>query len=177
MISPDQTKKCWFALYTKPRHEFKAAEQIERLGVEYYLPVIQRVSQWSDRKKTIAEPLIRGYIFIHADEKERLKSLEEYSILRCVFDKGKPAVIPEWQMENLVNFLKKESEYFIYEGLIPGSRVRINKGPFQGVIGVIRQSENQHTLAVTIELLNRSVLTHISRDIEFEVIKDESGLH
>jgi transcriptional antiterminator RfaH len=166
-------QKCWFALYTKPRHEFKAAGQLERLNINYYLPVVKKINQWSDRKKNVTEPLLRGYIFIHADEKERRLSLEEQSILRCVFDMGKPAVIPEWQMENLSNFLKKESEYFIYEGLIPGMKVRINEGPFQGIVGVIQQTENHNTFAVTIELLNRSVLTHISKDTSFELVKKE----
>jgi transcriptional antiterminator RfaH len=163
--------KYWYALYTRSRHEFKAAEQLNRLKIQYYLPVVKKTSHWSDRKKVISEPLIRGYIFIYADEKERRLSLEEYSILRCVFDKGKPAVIPKWQMENLVKFLNEESEFLTYEGLIPGKKVRIKEGPFKGITGIIQQSENHNTFAVTINLLNRSILTHITKEISFEVIK------
>jgi transcriptional antiterminator RfaH len=164
--------KHWFALYTKPRHEFKAAGQLEKLGIEYYLPVITRKKQWSDRKKLVTEPLMRGYIFIHADEKERLIAVEQFSIVRCVFDNGKPAVIPEWQMENLANFLKKEYDFYMFDGLIPGTRVRITEGPFHGIIGTIQQADNQNTFAVSIDLLNRSVLTHISKETGFERVKD-----
>jgi transcriptional antiterminator RfaH len=164
--------KCWYALYTRPRHEFRAAEKLKTMDIRYYLPLIKKQNQWSDRKKIITEPLIRGYIFIYADEKERLLSLEEYSILKCIFDHGKPAVIPEWQMENLGKFLEKESEFFLYEGLLPGKKVRINYGPFSGIVGVIQQSENHNTLAVSIDLLNRSVITHISKDTEFELISN-----
>src|SRR4030066_692597 len=99
---------------------------MERNNILHYLPTIKRLSQWSDRKKLITEPLLRGYIFILADERERLNALKEYPVLNCVFDKGKPAVIPKWQMENLFNFLKKESEFYLYEGLIPGNKVKIN---------------------------------------------------
>lgn len=31
-------EKAWFALYTKPRSEFKAAEQIDECGINYFLP-------------------------------------------------------------------------------------------------------------------------------------------
>lgn len=164
--------KSWYALYTRPRQEFKAAERMEIINVQHYLPTIKKLKQWSDRKKLITEPLLRGYIFILADERERLAALQEYPVLNCVFDQGKPAVIPKWQMENLANFLQKESEFYLYEGLLPGKKVRINKGPFAGVVGTIQQSDNHNTLAVTIELLNRSILAHITRDTEFEVVKE-----
>ena len=59
--------KKWFALYTRPRHEFKALEQIKELEVETYLPTITVIKQWSDRKKKITEPLFRSYIFIFAN--------------------------------------------------------------------------------------------------------------
>ncbi len=171
-INSGEPGKYWFALYTRPRQEFKAAERMTKINVAHYLPVIKKLKQWSDRKKVITEPLLRGYIFIHADESERLQALKEYPVLNCVFDKGRPAVIPGWQMENLENYLKRESDFFLYEGLLPGNKVKIKKGPFEGIIGVIRQSDNQHTLAVTIELLNRSILTYISRDTEFEMVKE-----
>lgn len=165
--------KSWFALYVKPRHEFKAAEQISREGIKYYLPTIKKLKQWSDRKKLITEPVIKGYIFIYGDEKERLLSLEQPAVLRCVFDGGRPAVIPIWQMQNLSNFLQEETEYFLYEGLIPGSRVMITEGPFRGVIGIIQESDNQNMFAVSIDLLNRSVLTHVSKTTGFELVEDE----
>ena len=48
--------KYWFALYTKPRSEFKAEQQLTAVGVENYLPTITRLKQWSDRKKKVTTP-------------------------------------------------------------------------------------------------------------------------
>lgn len=62
------TKKNWFALYTKPKHEFKAEIKLNAEGIETYLPKISKIKQWSDRKKKIIEPVLRGYIFIYANE-------------------------------------------------------------------------------------------------------------
>lgn len=85
----------WYVLYTKVHHEFKAQIQLNNLNIKNYLPANSRLKQWSDRKKKVREPLLKGYIFINATEKERLIALEQSSIVRCLFDNGKPAIIPE----------------------------------------------------------------------------------
>ena len=91
--------------------------------VEFYLPTVAKYKQWSDRKKKITEPLIRGYIFIYADEKERILSLEQNAVVRCLTERGRPAKIPDWQIENLKNMLKNEADFYITEGLVPGTKL------------------------------------------------------
>jgi len=169
--SKDQNK-AWFALYTKPRNEFKAAEQIESLEVDYFLPTITKIKQWSDRKKKITEPLLRGYILIYASEKQRILSLEQKAIVRCVFDLGKPAKIPQWQIDNLKTMLKTNSKLTIEEGLLPGVKVLITDGPFQGVIGKVQNFAGGKTIAVSIDLLNRSVIARLPKESVFEVLQE-----
>ena len=169
--SKDVNSKSWFALYTKSRSEFKAAEQIGANEVEYYLPTVVKYRQWSDRKKKITEPLIRGYIFVYANEKERIISLEQNAVVRCLTERGRPARIPDWQIENLKNMLRNEAEFYIAEGLIPGAKVRIKEGPFENVIGVVREVDDGRTLAVSIDLLNRSVIAHLPKESILEIIK------
>lgn len=156
--------KFWYALQTKPRQEFKAEKQLSSLGIEYYLPVIVKKNQWRDRVKQINEPVIRGYVFIKSNEIERLRALEQISICKCLFDQGKPAVIPDWQIENLKRMLRVQSDYFVYEGLVSGTKVEITQGPFTGVIGVIQSTSEKCTFAVSIELLNRTVIAHLPKD-------------
>lgn len=147
----------WYAFYTKPRHEFKAAEQLEENNITYYLPVTTKLKQWSDRKKKVVEPLIRGYIFVYASEKERITSLQQNSMVRCVTFDGKAAIIPEWQIENLKTMLDNESDFFITDTIKAGTKVEITDGPFKGVVGLVNHSSNGKTLSVTIDLLSRSV--------------------
>ena len=164
--------KSWFALYTKSRCEFKAAGEIGSIGVEYYLPTITKVKQWSDRKKKISEPLLRGYIFIYTDERGRMISLEQESVVRCIFDNGRPARIPEWQINNLRLFLNGKSDFFVNEGLLLGEKVLIKDGPFEGVIGTIVGKGNEKSIAVTIDLLNRSIVALLPKDSSMELVKD-----
>ena len=164
-------KRYWFALYTKPRSEFKAAEQIKSVDVEFYLPSVVKVRQWSDRKKKITEPLLKGYIFIYANEKERILSLEQYSVVRCISERGQPARIPDWQIENLKKMLTNRSEFYVKEGLVRGTKVKIKEGPFEGVTGTFQEIDNEKTIAVSIDLLNRSVVAHLPRESVLEIIK------
>ena len=163
--------KNWYAMYTKPRSEFKAAQQLNVNKIIYYLPTVTIVRQWSDRKKKITEPIIRGYIFIKADEKERLLALEQYSVVRCVTERGRPAVIPEWQIKNLMKMLEYDGDFHVLNRLVPGQRVKIKDGPFAGVEGIYHESENDKMIAVSIELLNRSVIAHLPKESLIEVIK------
>ena len=162
--------KQWYALQTKPRQEFKAKTQLKDLGIENYLPVMVKKKRWSDRIKEISEPIIRGYIFIKSNERERLTALEQVSICKCLFDQGKPAIIPAWQIENLKKMLMVKSEFHVYEGIVPGTKVEIVQGPFDGVIGVIQSISDKKMFAVSIDLLNRTVIAHLPKD-SVEVLK------
>ena len=160
----------WFALYTKPRNEFKAAAQLDNLNVVNYLPVFESLRKWSDRQKKIIEPVLKGYVFIYADEKERLSSLEQSSIVRCVSEKGRPARIPVWQIENLRIMLSSSARIAVQEGIYTGDEVQILEGPFKGIIGKIVSGENEKMIAVCIDLLNRSVITHLPKESRLKIV-------
>ena len=156
--------KHWFALFTKPRHEFKAEEQLKMIGVNSYLPVVNKVKQWSDRKKKISEPVFRSYIFIYANEAERLAALEQTSIIRCLSEHRRPAVIPDWQIENLKRMLDYKAEYFVYEGLVSGTKVEIKEGPFHRCNWNRPLWNRRKVFAVTVELLNRTIITYLPKE-------------
>ena len=173
MIKKNDSQKSWFALYTKPRNEFKASQQLAGVEVEHYLPTITRLKQWSDRKKKVTEPLIRGYIFIYATENQRLASVEQPSIVRCVFDGGHPASIPDWQIDNIRKMLSLKSEIIVYNGIVSGTKVKIKNGPFEGVVGIVTNNEMGKSISISIDLLNRSVITRVPQGSELELIKEQ----
>ncbi len=166
--------KHWFALYTKPRSEFKAEKQLIGVGVKNYLPTITRLKQWSDRKKKVTKPLLGGYIFIFANETERLLSIEQQAIVRCLFDAGRPARIPEWQIENLKKLLETNQELLIHNGIVAGAKVAIKNGPLEGVIGTVVKGGTGKSISVSIDLLNRSVIARLTDDCSLEVVSEPS---
>ena len=117
--------------------------------------------------------MLRGYIFIFSNEKERILSLEQQAIVRCICQRGRPARIPEWQIDNLKKMLQTNAEFHIKEGLIPGVKVKIKDGPFQGVIGIVQEAEVGKAIVVSIDLLNRSVIAHLPKGSLFEIVRDK----
>ncbi len=161
----------WFALYTKPRHEFKALEQLREIEVETYLPTITVTKQWSDRKKKITEPLFKSYIFIYSTELERNRALTREAIVRTIFFDGKPAVIPEQEMENIKKMLESPENIKVFNGIVKGVIVKIDSGPFEGIEGVVRSvSDDESTLSISIQLLNRTVSVTIAGDTKVKRI-------
>jgi transcription antitermination factor NusG len=156
--------KHWLALYTKPRHEFKAALQLENLSIEYYLPTLTKIKHWSDRKKKVVEPLFRGYIFIYCAEKERVLAVSQSTIVRVVSFNGKPAVIPDWQIENLRIMLIDNPEVFVSDKIEIGSKVKIVDGPFRDVIGIVKGAQEEKWLAVSVDLLKCTVMVRLPKE-------------
>ena len=115
----------------------------------------------SDRKKEIKLPLIKGYIFVCATETERLYSLEQNSVVKCLFDGGRAAVIPDWQIENLKRVLEYNPKVTVESGLVKGDLVKIIEGPFKDVVGVLNSDENERSIRVSIDLINRSIIVNL----------------
>jgi transcription antitermination factor NusG len=171
-MNKNSTDKSWFALYTKPRNEFKTEEQLMAAGITNYLPTVTLLKQWSDRKKKVTEPLLRGYIFIYANEVERLISLEQQSVVRCVFDVGRPARIPDWQIDNLKTMLETKIDVIVHKGIVPGAKVIIKDGPFEGIIGTVVEGETGKSISVAIDLLNRSVIARLPDESSLEAVRE-----
>jgi transcriptional antiterminator RfaH len=164
-------QRSWFALYTKPRQEFKALIKIEAACIEFYLPTIIKIKQWRDRKKKIEEPILRGYIFIHGNEKERLIAMQNSSIVRTICFQGKPAVIPDWEMENLKKFLSHSADIIVSDKIEIGTKVKIMEGPFSDIVGIVTGEQEDKWLAVSIELLKRSVMVRLPKESIIKVLE------
>ena len=57
----------WFAFQTRPRAEKRVHALLSSTSFESYLPIVERISQWSDRKKRVEFPLFPGYVFCQVE--------------------------------------------------------------------------------------------------------------
>ena len=58
------TAKKWLAVYTRPRWEKKVDQLLKEQGTESYCPLNKVKRKWSDRVKTVEEPLFKSYVFV-----------------------------------------------------------------------------------------------------------------
>jgi transcription antitermination factor NusG len=109
----DEKKWCatrWFALYTRSRHEKVAERELNKKGFETFLPLRKVVRQWSDRKKTVEEPLFKGYLFVRASLSQRWSVLNSAGVVRFVTCGNEPAEVPEKELWAIQRFVEENIE-------------------------------------------------------------------
>jgi transcriptional antiterminator NusG len=127
-----ESGKNWYAVYTRPKWEKKVSELLSRKKIENYCPLYKSVRQWSDRKKTIMEPLFTSYVFVNVEENNQLPVKQTDGILNFVYWLGKPAVIKNEEIDVIRQFLT-DNEHVKLEQIEVNvnDRVKIVNGPFQ----------------------------------------------
>ena len=94
--------------------------------------------QWSDRKKVILEPLFKGYVFVQVSENKKWDLMNINGIVNYVYWLGKPAKIPEAEIETIRKFLNEFSEVEVQEGLVPlNATVRVKQGILMNYQGLV----------------------------------------
>lgn len=128
----------WYAVYTKPRWEKKVADGLRRNGIENYCPLNKVVRQWSDRKKTIEEPLFTSYVFVRINDKEQTNVRKVEGVVNFVYWLGKPAVIRDFEIDLIKSFLKEHSNVSLQKVPVKiDDQIKITDGPFVEMVGKV----------------------------------------
>jgi upaY len=130
----------WYVAYTRVNQEVLIKKKLDELGIENFLPLEEQVRDTPFGRKTIRVLLIHGMIFIHTDKATSFSLINEYS-LNIVYLKdieGRHSlVVPDKQMEDFMFLLdfSPDGIEILNKDLKRGDRVRVIKGPLQGLTG------------------------------------------
>jgi transcriptional antiterminator NusG len=148
----------WYAIWTRSRHEQVVREQLERKQVDVFLPTITRWSRGKDRKKKIDWPLFPGYCFARFDPDDPLPILKCTGVVNIVSFEGKPAAIPDVEIESIRVLVGSELQFdpcpLIHEGML----VEVVHGPLKGVVGrLLRKDAHRARLVLSVDLIGQAV--------------------
>jgi len=157
-----KTQKCWYVVYTRPRHEKRIYNQLQLDNIDAYLPLYTTLKQWSDRKKKVSEPLFSCYLFVCITPKEYYDVLNVPGVVRYIAFEGKAVVMPEEQIQTIKNLLENKFELEeTPEDLHEGTKVEIVAGPLAGVKGELAEYANKKRVIIRIEEINKSLLVNV----------------
>ena len=144
---------------TKPRNEFKVFDQIIGKDIEAFLPKVERIRIWSDRKKKIFVPLFPSYLFIYGDNNERLNAISNtIGAMGYLMYRKRPAVITEKEIENIkISLIEPDRIKVEAIQITEGDTVEITYGPFIGLTGIIKEIRGSYKLVVNITELSASL--------------------
>lgn len=152
----------WFAIWTRSRHEQTVREQLERKHVEVFLPTIARWSRWKDRKKKISWPIFPGYCFARFNPDDTLPVLKCPGVVSIVSFEGKPAAIPDFEIESVRLLVESELQYDPCPLIREGMLVEVVHGPLAGVIGrLIRKDAHRARLMLSVDLIGQAVSVEV----------------
>lgn len=154
-----ETNKSWYAVYVKSRAEKKAAAEFQQIGIDYFLPLIKELRQWSDRKKWVEAPLFRSYIFVHIEQKDYYKVLQVNSVSRYITFEGKAVPIPVQQIEAIKYFLnEKDPETSKNLSWEKGIKVEVVSGSLTGLTGELVKIKGKNKICVEIKAVGKTIL-------------------
>ena len=140
----------WYVVYTKPKWEKRAAEQLIQLGVECYCPTIKKTIQRSDRKVKVEVPLFNNYIFVQLADKDRNMVFLSPGVIRYLFWLGRHAIVKEKEIDIIKEWLNvgdtsKEISVMQYQ---IGDKIKLHSGPFCEQTAFVKDITKTHYVLI-----------------------------
>lgn len=131
--------------------------------IESYCPLNKVRKKWSDRMKTVEEPLFKSYVFARVSEEEQTKVRLTPGVMNFVYWQGKPAVIPAREIEIIRKFLNEYDDVTAESiELKEDERVTIRQGLFMDHEAKIIKIEGNR-VKVIIESIGYSLIASIDK--------------
>lgn len=162
----------WYAIYVKSRHEFHVYEKLSSANIDTFLPTVERLSRWKDRKKMVNFPLFPGYLFVHINKSYNniLTVLKTNGVVRFLgISPREPEPIPEEQIISLKRVVESKDFFDPHPYLKEGQRIRIKRGALAGVEGLLIEKSGQHSLVISVDILQQGVSLKVDAS-EVEIV-------
>jgi transcriptional antiterminator RfaH len=164
--APLDNNRNWCAVYTKASSENLAEISLRQRGIVTFYPKLA-LPESAKRNRQLV-PLFPNYLFVSLD----LSSNEPGFVTWCPGVKrllnidGAPAIINHSAVSFLMNQAAPDATITACSNLRPGQEVTIERGPLQGLIGIIEKPPNARgRVKVLLLLLNRP--TKVEVPVEF----------
>ena len=135
----------WYVVYTKPKWEKKVAEQLTKIGIECYCPLIIQERQWSDRKKKVEVPLFNSYVFVRLAENDRNSVFQSSGVVRYLFWLSKPAIVRDEEINVIKKWLNTSDAIdLMVDTYKIGDAIEVESGPFTAQKAVVQEINKTH---------------------------------
>ena len=160
--------KTWFPMRVTYQREMKVKAELDRLGIENFVPmrykVVESQNDGDTELRRVLVPAINNLIFVRSTQ-ERVSELkrrnEVLEPLRYMMDHTAASehsimTVADRKMENFMRVASRtdDSVMFLDNEMVvgkEGKRVEIMSGAFEGVTGVIRRVKRCKRVVVEIE--------------------------
>ena len=147
----------WFAVYTKPRQEQIALENLERQGFHCFLPMAINPYQRRSEKKLRIEPLFPRYLFLNAiADQQSLGPVRSTRGVATLVRFGKElARMPEMVIRAIDQRCDPQTGLIKLDPVPvePGDKVKVFDGPLAGLKGIFKERKGENRALLLAKLL------------------------
>lgn len=153
----------WYAVYTRSHFEQRVAGDLAARGIEYFLPAVEEIHRWKDRRKNISVPLFPGYLFARMADTPAarlavLQTTGAVSILGCG---AAITPVPDMEIDAVRTLVAARAQVGPSQYLPSGTKVRVRSGALSGVEGFLVRIKNTWRVVVSVHLLSQSVAAEV----------------
>jgi transcription antitermination factor NusG len=146
----------WYVVVVKKIPYTDAQPLLRKLGYACYVPVQKQLHYWSDRKKWIDVPILRPYIFLYTNLKDRDLLFENSDFFYFLRSEGRLATSSESEITHLKMLCNEQASVSIQPKPVKkGDKVEIISGPLSGMQGFTFQESGKQRFLIQIESLGQ----------------------
>ena len=178
--------KTWFPMRVTYQREMKVKAELDRLGIENFVPMRYKVMESQNDGDTelrrVLVPAINNLIFVRSTQ-ERVSELKQTNEvlepLRYMMDRTASLehaimTVADREMENFMRVASRTDDSVMFldnETVVgkEGKRVEIMGGAFEGVTGVIRRVKRCKRVVVEIEGVASVAIAYVSAEVLKEI--------
>jgi hypothetical protein len=134
-----------------------------RREVGYFLPLLERVTISSGKKRRSMTPMFAGYVFFCGDEDARFQALASDCLCQVIKVREQERLIGELQA--IETALAGKAEMNLYPFAVAGQRCRVTAGPFEGLEGIVVHWAGRSRLVLQVTMLGRGACLEIDVDL------------
>lgn len=152
-----ETQTEWVLVQFKPNSDAIAVRNLNRQGIEVFLPKIEQTKRVSGRFKKSAKALFPGYLFAKA----KLSSGDwrainsTYGVSRIVTTGSKPTPVPTGLVEAIKARCDGGDMVAPELNFTEGDEVRVQHGPFADWVGKVLAVEGEQRAWILLDFLGR----------------------
>lgn len=155
----------WYLIYTKPKQERRAFDNLQLQGYQCYLPTIPREKLRQGLLTTVDDPLFSRYLFICLDRGDSFKSWAPIRSTKGVVRLVSFGIDPVRVDDGLIEYLRIQEAAVQAEPIKlfkSGDPVTIVEPPFRGIEGIYQMTDGGARAMVLIEILNKPLLVSVA---------------
>ena len=160
------SQSSWFAVFTKPRQEQIAKENLERQGFRCFLPMAINPYQRRSKQSPRTEPLFPRYLFINAiPDQQSLGSVRSTIGVSNLVRFGLEFIrVPDCIINDIEKRCNPETGLVELKPLLVsvGDKVKVFDGPFAGIEGIFREGKGKDRALLLMSMLGTNSIVEVN---------------